>query len=548
MAERDSSGETLTSISSTLDGRLYLLVLEAESSSVFPLPRDGKVVIGRAPDVDLKLRDQVSSRRHAELRLSDGRATLSDLDSHNGTRVNGERLDGPRPLLSGDTITVGGSTLVLHCAARPAIARRLLDPEVFQHRLAEELERASAYGRPLTLIAVALGKGARKPAQLEETLAPALRLMDAASLTERAQLVVLCPELDRDQGARTAERVRQALSGKSAHVRLGVACHPEDGCDAETLLTAAVAAADAAAEGQALSAAESVERVTVGERTALLADPAMIRLFEMIRRLAATALPVLVTGETGAGKELAASAIHFFSSRASRRFVTLNCAALQDTLAESELFGYEKGAFSGAAAQKQGLLEVADGGTVFLDEVGELSLTVQAKLLRALEERSITRVGGVKPIDLDFRIVAATNRNLEDEVKKGRFRQDLFFRLSAATVVLPPLRDRPRELGLLARAFLAETGKPGKTLSPASLRALAAYSWPGNVRELRNTMEYLAATIIDEVIEPWHLPERITGATPDADAPAPPAAGDGGGVANVPHFAMLADEVRQLEC
>src|SRR5262249_15354084 len=177
---------------------------------------------------------------------------------------------------------------------------------------------------------------------------------------------------------------------------------------------------------------------------------------ELIRRLAGSTMPVLVTGETGAGKELAASAIHHLSPRNKQRFVPLNCAAMQDTLVESELFGYERGAFSGAAGQKPGLLEVADGGTVFLDEVGELSPATPAKLLRALEEKRIMRLGGTRSIDVDVRIVAATHRNLEEEVKAGRFRQDLFFRLSAATVVLPPLRDRPRELGILARAFLDE--------------------------------------------------------------------------------------------
>jgi two-component system response regulator AtoC len=250
----------------------------------------------------------------------------------------------------------------------------------------------------------------------------------------------------------------------------------------------------------------------------------MVRLFQLIRRLAASELPVLVCGETGAGKENAAFAVHHGSPRAKGPFVVLNCAALQETLVESELFGHERGAFSGAAGLKLGLLETASGGTVFLDEIGELSLAAQAKLLRAVETKRITRVGGVRPTDVDIRIVAATHRDLEAEVAAGRFRKDLFFRLSAATIMLPPLRERPREITLLARTFLTEAcaraGRPPMELSAATMLALARYAWPGNVRELKNTMDYAAAALEDEIVEPWHLPARISGdaVTPSEDS------------------------------
>jgi transcriptional regulator with GAF, ATPase, and Fis domain len=221
---------------------------------------------------------------------------------------------------------------------------------------------------------------------------------------------------------------------------------------------------------------------------------------------------------------------------------------MQETLLEGELFGHEKGAFSGAAAAKPGLLETASEGTVFLDEVGELPLAIQAKLLRALESKRIIRLGGVAEIALDIRIVAATNRDLEEQVKVGRFRQDLYFRLSAATVILPPLRERPREVGLLARSLLAEAcaagGRGPMDLAPATTRALARYAWPGNVRELRNVMQYLAVTVLADVVEPWHLPERMADAPAAPEPPprdaAPPSAAD-------PGFRPLADELRDLE-
>jgi two-component system, NtrC family, response regulator AtoC len=250
----------------------------------------------------------------------------------------------------------------------------------------------------------------------------------------------------------------------------------------------------------------------------------MARLYQLVERLAQSDLPVLVCGETGTGKELAVYALHQMSRRRGQPLVTLNCAAIQDTLVESELFGYERGAFSGAVATKRGLLESASGGTVFLDEIGELPAAAQAKLLRALETRRALRLGDLRERPIDIRVVGATNRDLAAEVAAGRFRQDLFFRLSGATLWLPPLRDRPRELPILAHRFLREAcqrgGRPPMTISPAALRRLLGFPWPGNVRELKNVMEYLAAAIAEPMIEPRHLDERLG---PPAPA-APPAA------------------------
>ena len=202
---------------------------------------------------------------------------------------------------------------------------------------------------------------------------------------------------------------------------------------------------------------------------------------------------MLLTGESGTGKDLAAKVIHYSSSRASKPFMNITCSALPETLLESELFGHERGAFTGADRQKRGLIESADGGTVFLDEIGEMVPLLQAKLLRFLEEKSFKRVGGAADIKVDVRVIAATNRSLQDEVKKGHFREDLFYRLNVMAVPLPPLRDRrddiPRLLQFYVDSFNLEFRKKIRGVTPGALKALQAYQWPGNVRELRNAIE-----------------------------------------------------------
>ena len=251
-----------------------------------------------------------------------------------------------------------------------------------------------------------------------------------------------------------------------------------------------------------------------GQTVTLLADPAMVRLYELLRRLAKSSLPILITGETGTGKENAALAVHHFSSRSSGPLVCLNCAAIPDNLLESELFGHVRGAFSGATADKPGRLEGASGGTVFLDEIGELPLSAQAKILRVLETGMVSPIGSVKERKLDCRLVTATNRDLEAEARAGRFRQDLFFRLAAATVTLPPLRERPVEILLLAQRFLTQacvrTGRAPIGLADSTQRLLMQHSFPGNVRELRNLIEYCAATVTESLIRPDHLPPRFS--------------------------------------
>lgn len=241
-------------------------------------------------------------------------------------------------------------------------------------------------------------------------------------------------------------------------------------------------------------------------------SPNMIKVFETIQQIAPTKSTVLITGETGTGKELVAYAIHANSPRRERLFQPVNCAALPESLLESELFGHERGAFTGAVKQKKGYFEVADGGTLFLDEIGEINLSVQVKLLRVLEQRQFERVGGTNTLSVDVRVIAATNANLEQLVREGRFREDLYYRLKVVTLELPPLRERREDIPLLAETFLQqlarENRKEGMRFEPETLELLKSYDYPGNVRELRHLVEQMVVLSRSPVLTPAELPGK----------------------------------------
>jgi transcriptional regulator with PAS, ATPase and Fis domain len=240
--------------------------------------------------------------------------------------------------------------------------------------------------------------------------------------------------------------------------------------------------------------------------TAVLASPAMRRVMTLAGRVGRSSAPVLITGESGTGKELVARAVHKFSVRALNPFIDINCAALPEHLMESELFGYEKGAFSGADSQKPGLFEAANGGTLFLDEIGELDGRMQAKLLRAIDGQSWFRLGGAKKVNADVRIVAATNLTLDDAVQSGKFRRDLFHRLDVFHLQVPALRERPEDIAPLAEWFLRDTGL---TLTEPALAALENYAWPGNVRELKNALGKAVMFAPGNQISPGDLPPEV---------------------------------------
>jgi two-component system response regulator AtoC len=242
-------------------------------------------------------------------------------------------------------------------------------------------------------------------------------------------------------------------------------------------------------------------------------SPRMLEVYKLVARVAPTSATVLVVGESGTGKELVARAIHNRSNRGTKAFVPVNCTALSESLLESELFGHVRGAFTGAVATKRGLFELADGGTLFLDEIGDMGPKMQAQLLRTLQDGEVRPVGGAEPTRVDVRLVCATNRDLEAEVKSGRFREDLYFRINVVTVKLPPLRDRPHDIPILITHFLAKIarreGRVATSMSREALEVLGRYHWPGNVRELENAVERAVAVAKGEVVLPSDLPIEV---------------------------------------
>jgi sigma-54 specific flagellar transcriptional regulator A len=239
------------------------------------------------------------------------------------------------------------------------------------------------------------------------------------------------------------------------------------------------------------------------------------RIYELIQKVSNSNSTVLIFGESGTGKELIAKSIHYSSSRASKSFIPVNCGAIPTELLESELFGHEKGAFTGASASRVGRFELADGGTIFLDEIGEMQPILQVKLLRVLQERAFERIGGVRTVNVDVRIIAATNKNLEDAVKEGRFREDLYYRLNVIPFNVPPLRERKEDIPILCKFFTDKhAGRLGRNplhFTEDALKKLVNYGWPGNVRELENTIERLLVLKDDNRVALYDLPDRMTG-------------------------------------
>jgi transcriptional regulator with GAF, ATPase, and Fis domain len=384
--------------------------------------------------------------------------------------------------------------------------------------LDEELVRAAASGGELALV-IATASGAAR-AELDR------RARNGAVRVDEAAIALVLPGLD-EQAA--LSRARELVRG--SQLAAGVAVAPFDGTSGRSLIAAARAAAARAGAGSASRAADAVIRLDLGAHVAIVADPAMERLYTLARRLARSAMPVSIHGETGTGKELVAAALHAFSPRAAGPFVALNCAAIPEGVAEAELFGHVRGAFTGASASRAGHIEAASGGTLFLDEVAELSPAMQARLLRVLDSGELRRLGENVTRQVDLRVVCASLKELRAEVDAGRFRKDLYYRLgSSARIEVPPLRERPRDVAALVRAFVdaasARASRGAVRVAPAVARALFAHSWPGNVRELRHVIDYAVAAAPEGATEllPCHLPPRVLarGARPAARAaPAP---------------------------
>jgi Nif-specific regulatory protein len=544
--------------------------------------------IGRDPSNHLCIRDPQVSRTHCLLKTESARALVSDLDSLNGTFVNGVPIH-ERSLQEGDEVRIGSSLFLflkdegqaqapadaeeaeeetqmtgiqVHPAAdalhrqlekvmgafppTTRIARELsaflkVSAVINSIRDAEKLQRSmleylfevvpaqrgalvlfSAPGREQVASACYWNRMAGpdqsfeiSPALIRRILRKGLPFLCCAGTKDQVALDIL-----NDSGARSvlvAPLVffEMLIGFVYLDTRIENDRFDEDHLQIVTAIAGIVAAPLEnlrrvewlQSENQRLNAAINIERNMVGE------SPQMQEVYQFIARVASTDSTVLIRGESGTGKELVARAIHQNSRRAGKPFVTINCAALTETLLESELFGHEKGSFTGAIAQKKGKIEVAQGGTVFLDEVGELAPTLQAKLLRVLQEHEVERVGATHPIQVDIRSIAATNRDLEQLVRQGSFRQDLYYRLNVVSIVVPPLRDRRSDIPLLANYFTAKyvekCKRPVIGISSEVRARLLSYDWPGNVRELENAIEAAIVLGAADVVMPEDLPEAL---------------------------------------
>ncbi len=562
---------------------LHLLIRDPVAGpSAVPLLNGERITIGRAPTNHIVLQDDRASRAHAEIHPTKKGWVIRDLDSRNGTLVDGERLADDRVLTAGETIQIGRVEILVSAGDPPtdpsgdpataagATNAMSAEHEVWQqsivHRLsrgrllddiresADALPRVGRAAGELCRLSFALGKSvtlANVATVALETAAPGVQAarglillpatladvptsggVDASLLQPAATFPVglapgLVPEaavatvLTTDEAVvacsvGTTDATDDIVSTITAPIRLG--SHPVGVLHTECRSRSRDTMADDLEFVMAVSDAVGVALENLAARETLSSKLASTateneRLRQRLRaeskivggsdalqgilgqvvRVATTKATVLIRGESGVGKELVASAIHEASDRTKGPFVCLNCAALSETLLESELFGHEKGAFTGATERKIGKFESAHKGTLFLDEIGEMGAAIQAKFLRALEGHAFERVGGSNRVQVDVRVVAATNRDLEEAVKTGDFRRDLYFRLKVVEILVPPLRKRPDDIELLAGHFLerfvTETGRRIEGFTPAAIEAMQAYHWPGNIRELRNCIE-----------------------------------------------------------
>jgi DNA-binding NtrC family response regulator len=437
-----------------------------------PLPESGEVTIGRDPSCDLVIQHASVSRQHAKLRMSP--LQITDTGSRNGTRLRGAALEAgaPTPLSVGEALQIGEAAILIHSASL-IFDDPLLDrvphhsTESFAHLLEMECVRSARSRSPFSFVRLEIHEGAA--GEVQDLLRAILRTSDAISNDGPSTCQVLLLDTSADQTALAVSRMIQLLGQHGITAKLGIARYPRDGVTAEQL------------------SAHTWEQLARSP-----GDPptAMDGVRDLIAQIAGGEVSVLITGETGVGKELCAEMIHRLSSRAAKPFVKLNCSVIVESLIESELFGHERGAFTGATAARPGLLEAGNGGTVFLDEIGELPIAVQSKLLRVLEERVVRRVGASTGKTLDVRFICATNRVLADEVEAGGFRRDLYYRINGVTLAIPPLRERRSEIAGLARAFaLRARGSVPLVFGVDAIAAIERHTWPGNIRELRNTVE-----------------------------------------------------------
>jgi two-component system, NtrC family, response regulator HydG len=509
-----------------------IVISGAQLGTRFPLEH-AEITLGRAPSNHIRLQDPGIAAEHCAIRPLPNACRLTDRRSGTGTYVNGMRITA-QGLEPGDQIALGECVLLYRektapegSEARQTLLRACSFLFLFRALAgAQEESQRAALETPLhTLLAdivpcsdsaILLGRSPEEwgaAADLQSLADAAFR--DGAVADPAAGLVAI-PLWTRGvpAGVLAAWFPAEELANLAEH---------RDTLGA--LATLAASALDTIRDVERLRTENSLLKERLGAvETGIAGESIAIhKMLGLIARVAPQDTSVLILGETGAGKELVARAVHRLSPRAAHPFIAINCAALTENLLESELFGHEKGAFTGAVAQKKGKLELAEGGTVFLDEIGELAPQLQAKLLRVLQQREFERVGGTRTWKLDVRLVAATNRDLGAEAQRGAFRLDLYHRLNVVTLKVPPLRERAGDIPALAHYFLdriaPRCGRAVKGISPEAERCLLSYAWPGNVRELENAIERAVVLGDSEYIQPEDLPETVLDSTALSEIP-----------------------------
>src|ERR1700722_10131190 len=576
--------------------RPRLLVLSGPlKDATIPLS-ESEVTIGREGSNAIPVTDPSVSRKHCLVSWHEGRFRVRDLDSRNGTLVNGSAVE-EQWLRHGDEIAAGDSSFLFlldedisppegrvefedaHGTTETTIIHPRDAVYLQPDRLSKELPASSSVARNLNAL-LKISRIVHAIRDLNELQGQLLDLIFEVVPAGRGAILLA----DRESHQFNSMFARMRQPGQSPLVKVsrtvarqvleqGIAMLGSDvagnddlreveslavsqvrsllcvpltvfqrviGCvylDSDTLsnrlteehlqLVTAIAGISAVALENARRLQwleQENERLTVeiSQERSLVGEGARIKeVYEFLKRVAHTDSTVLIEGESGTGKELAARALHRNSPRASKPFVAINCAAIPETLLESELFGHERGAFTGAASQKKGRFEVADGGVVFLDEIGELPLLLQVKLLRVLQEREFERVGGTHPIKVDIRLIAATNRDLSEAVRTGEFRKDLYYRLAVVNLTMPPLRERREDIPMLTRHFLQKYAKrckvKAKPVSREAMAALVTYEWPGNVRELENAVERALVMGASDTVQLEDLPESLLEQAPAAE-------------------------------
>ncbi|TMQ14242.1 MAG: FHA domain-containing protein [Deltaproteobacteria bacterium] len=504
---------TLKGGDTVLHARTTLVLYHRDGAMVAQLDKGRPLVVGRSAPADVEIPDPGLSRQHARFTWDDHGIWVEDLQSTNGTRKNGERVSHAR-IAPGDEIAIGPVMVTVHVISSIDEELRGFDGhDRFVAALGDEIVRARTFGRPLALLMVrAASAKDGHVSRWASRLRMALRPVDRVGIYGPAAVLVSLPEATPE----AVHAVADQLSGGDPPLVCGAVSFPADGSSVEELIAALQVATRA---GRAPEPADPVAMV--------VKNPAMKEVMATVKRLAHSTVAVLIHGETGTGKEVVARAIHDGGPRRKQPLRCINCAAIPGMLIESVLFGHEQGAFTGADKSARGIFEQADGGTVLLDEIGELAAPAQAALLRVLETKRVTRVGGEKEIEVDVRVLAATHRDLETMVAAGRFRQDLLYRLNTVALHIPPLRERVDEIRPLAERFLKEArrqaGSDVRTIDPRAVAALESYGWPGNVRELRNVIDRAVVLAEGQAITPADLTERVRGGARSLAAEAEPA-------------------------